>query len=112
MKSMGTNGESKVTPAASFNASKSTSAGCFSSPGAPPVPQRLPQVPSPPEILVVTDLLVSQQCVQGVMEIVAPLRIHLVSPVLPRRDDPRIIQIALSDQMYVTVQAMRQLCYR
>src|ERR1700722_2983549 len=45
------------------------------------------------------------------MKVIGPLRIDFVSPLLPVRDDPRIIQIALRDQMDRPPEPLRQLCH-
>src|SRR3954451_24166358 len=63
-----------------------------------------PVAPRPREVIertkvrVVTTALASDRAVQGMMEIVAPLRVEAQSAGVPRADEAGVVQIALGDQ--------------
>src|SRR5215469_2833052 len=64
------------------------------------------------EVVIVPSLLLGEQSMQGMMKIIAPLRINFVSPARPRRNDSHIIQIALCDQMDPPAEPLRQFGHR
>src|SRR5580765_5189431 len=58
---------------------------------------------------VVSELVSAQQCVYGVMEVVAPLGIEIVSTLAGGAKDARIIQITLCDQLHRFPQPLGQI---
>ena len=60
--------------------------------------QRLLQIGHGPEIGVVAVALTGEDRVDRVMEVVAPLRVDAVAAALARRDDTRVVQVALGDE--------------
>ena len=64
-----------------------------------PVGERPAQVSDAAEVAVVPVPFPRQERVERVVEVVAPLRVEAVPSFVPGRDDPRVVQVALRDQV-------------
>ena len=65
-----------------------------------------------PEVAVIPVPLARQQGVEGAVEVVVPLRIEPEAPELRRPDHADVVQVALSNQMHLAVQPLRERFHR
>src|SRR5581483_12133302 len=70
------------------------------------------QIVDAPEVLVVAVPLAGEEGVQGVVEVVAPLGIQAVAPERRRADQPRVVQVALGDDVDPPAEPLAGAVYR